>query len=543
MIIINTPHDADILYKNLKKTEKKYFEEKKNSIINNVFLDKKYVEKFRIWIKHNNKIISIIKRFYNSLKRNYTYNKLPENEEDLTCDIYDKKNKNIYIYDFKNKRKWWFSIKNIYQLINNSLCYFDTDMYSLCSKYISNPYTGERLSYQTILSIYNQLRVYTPEMKGLLQLFKYSNFNLNILTKRYDFAINDYGAKNILSELDEIIIIELFINMINSHNIKYVSHSRLEYYYPIIKYDLIDTLKICYLSHKTKTDKVLSIRCFVNKHKYIMRRALHTDSDEINNDSELDDNNSVEDGDYPILNNSPRNSNDNNSDEEDFDLHDSDIEITTSVIVPESSSISFTVINNTSNEILEEPQDMELSDNDTNQLDCNENNCESECESDCNENNCESECESDCNENNCESECNKNNCESECNKNNCESECNENNCESECESECNENNCQLVCNESSIESDYESECNENTNESYKTTSDSEYDENAYESDKTSSDSEYGESCESVCNDYEDSRSVSSFNTEWEELSKDKYESEWDTDSESSKLEKMSLEDN
>ena len=31
-------------------------------------------------------------------------------------------------------------------------------------------------------------------MKGLLQLFKYSNFNLNILTK-YDFAINDYGAK------------------------------------------------------------------------------------------------------------------------------------------------------------------------------------------------------------------------------------------------------------------------------------------------------------------------------------------------------------
>jgi len=509
MIIINTPHDGDILYKNLKKTEKKYFEEKKNLIINNVFLDKKYVEKFRSWIKHNNKIISIIKRFYNSLKRNYTYNKLPENEEDLTCDIYDKKNKNIYIYDFKNKRKWWFSIKNIYQLINNSLCYFDTDMYSLCSKYISNPYTGERLSYQTILSIYNQLRVYTPEMKGLLQLFKYSNFNLNILTKRYDFAINDYGAKNILSELDEIIIIELFINMINSHNIKYVSHSRLEYYYPIIKYDLIDALKICYLSHKTKNDKILSIRCFVNKHKYIMRRALHTNSDEINNDSELDDNNSVEDGDYPILNNSPRNSNDNNSNEEDFDLDDSDIEITTSVIVPESSSINFTVINNSSNENLEEHQDMELSDNDTNQLDCAENNCESECESECNENNCESECESECNENNCESEYN-------------------------------ENNHLLVCNESSIESDGESECNENSCESYKTTSDSEYD---YESDKTSSDSEYGESCESVCNDYEDSRSVSSFNTEWEELSKDKYESEWDTDSESSKLEKMSLEDN
>ena len=55
MIIINEPIDGDILYKNLKNSERKYYEEKK-ILVNNVFLDKKYVAKFRSWIKHNNKI-------------------------------------------------------------------------------------------------------------------------------------------------------------------------------------------------------------------------------------------------------------------------------------------------------------------------------------------------------------------------------------------------------------------------------------------------------------------------------------------------------
>ena len=47
MIIINEPIDGDILYKNLKNSERKYFEEK-NLIVNNVFLDKKYVEKLKL---------------------------------------------------------------------------------------------------------------------------------------------------------------------------------------------------------------------------------------------------------------------------------------------------------------------------------------------------------------------------------------------------------------------------------------------------------------------------------------------------------------
>ena len=117
------------MYKNLKNSERKYFEEKKNLILNNKFLDKKYVAKFRSWIKHNNKITNIVKKFYYALKRNYTYKKKPDNEVDLTFEAYNKNNKNIYIYNINNKKKWWFSILNINKMINSYLCYFDNETY------------------------------------------------------------------------------------------------------------------------------------------------------------------------------------------------------------------------------------------------------------------------------------------------------------------------------------------------------------------------------------------------------------------------------
>ena len=47
MIIINEPIDGDILYKNLKNSERKYYEEK-ILIVNNVFLDKKYVANLEV---------------------------------------------------------------------------------------------------------------------------------------------------------------------------------------------------------------------------------------------------------------------------------------------------------------------------------------------------------------------------------------------------------------------------------------------------------------------------------------------------------------
>ena len=502
MIIINTPYDGDILYKNLKKTEKKYFEEKKNLIINNVFLDKKYVEKFRVWIKHNNKITNIIKKFYYKLKKTYTYNTNPVNEEDLTCELYNKNNKNVYIYDFENKRKWWFSVGNICKLINNCLCYFDEEMYSLCSKNIINPYTGKYLSYQNLLSIYYQLKTF-GKIPNLLELLKQSNFDIKMFKLKFDHAINDYGAKYVIPTLSDTIIMDLFINTCSLLNINYVSHSKLEHYYPIIKYRVIDILQWCYFSYNTRNEKNRSMRVFITEHRFIMKRirlptiSNDSTSENINNDEIIENLNSDEEdyensnnNDYsqelPTLHNSPT-----RNDDEDFDL-DSNFEITTSIVYPITDSINLEISNNANETNEHTIENMELSEDDINSNSDNESDCNNNsCESDCNDKNSEvdSDNESDCNDNSYDSDCNDTNCESDCNDKN--------------EVDSTDN------------SDYESDCNDKISET-----------------------------ESSYKDYEgDSNSESSFNSEWEELSKEKDDIEWETDSNNSKFEKMSLDDN
>ena len=82
----------------MKNSERKYYEEKKNLIVNNVFLDKKYVAKFRSWIKHNNKITNIVKIFYYKLKINYTIKKSPENEVNLNFDTIEECNSKKFIF-------------------------------------------------------------------------------------------------------------------------------------------------------------------------------------------------------------------------------------------------------------------------------------------------------------------------------------------------------------------------------------------------------------------------------------------------------------
>ena len=501
MIIINTPHDGDILYKNLKNSEKKYYEEKKNLIVNNVFLDKKYVAKFRSWIKHNNKITNIVKKFYYNLKKTYTYNKNPVNEEDLTCELYNKNNKNIYIYDFENKRKWWFSLKNICKLINNCLCYFDEELYSISCKNIINPYTGASLTYQSLLSIYEQLKTF-DKIPNLFVLFKQSNFDIEMFKLKFDHAISDYGAKYIIPTLNDTIIMDLFINTANILNINYISHIKLEYYYPIIKHSLIDVLQWCYFSYNSRNEKIKSLKVFINEHRFIMKKIRivtptldsgiensdnnqvneHFDDDNENsNDSEEDSENLQE---LPALNNSPTTINDS-----EFDF---DIEVTTSIVYPNTDSINLEI-----NE--QSTENMELSEDD-NESDCNDKNSQVD-------SNNNSDYESDCNDKNSQVDSNNN---------------------SDYESDCNDNSSQSYCN--NYESDYSNKISET--ESY---SDSDYETNK-------SDDKINET-ESSYKDYEgDSTSESSFNSEWEELNKEKDDSGWETDSNNSKFEKMSLDD-
>ena len=70
-------------------------------------------------------------------------------------EIYNKNNNNIYIYSSNNK-KWWFSINTINEIISKNLSYICTDTLQNGSKNICNPYTGERLTYAQLYSIYLQ---------------------------------------------------------------------------------------------------------------------------------------------------------------------------------------------------------------------------------------------------------------------------------------------------------------------------------------------------------------------------------------------------
>ena len=124
MIVIDIPIHGDILYNSLKyNVDKKYFEQHKNNIIHNVFLNTPYKQKFKEFIDHNNKIISIINRFYYKLKQNLTNNKTCENNTDLCENEYNSIDKKIYLYNYNEKKKWWFSISTINYTICNRLCY------------------------------------------------------------------------------------------------------------------------------------------------------------------------------------------------------------------------------------------------------------------------------------------------------------------------------------------------------------------------------------------------------------------------------------
>ena len=277
MIIINEPIDGDILYKNLKNSERKYYEEKKNLIVNNVFLDKKYVAKFRSWIKHNNKITNIVKNFYYKLKINYTIKKSPENEVNLNFDTIEESNsKKVYIYDFQNKKKWWFDVKEINQLINSSLCCFDDEYLGFYSKTPINPYTKVVLSYKDLLSIYDQLKSLNSQ-SFLFELFKKSDFNIQHFIIKYTNSIQDHFSKVVLPTLDNNTLCDMFTNIACEElGLNYINYHQLYYYSELIRHDILSTVQYCYfVINQELSQKITKIKSFINKYRFLIKRANH----------------------------------------------------------------------------------------------------------------------------------------------------------------------------------------------------------------------------------------------------------------------------
>ena len=270
MIVIPVPKHGDILYHNLTKVQPKYFNSNKNNIINNVFLEINYKINFDEWINHNNKIVKIIKKFYNIIKKKYINNKLPENLDDLDGETYDKNNKNIYLYE--DKKKWWFSIKTMSKLLISNLCYFDSDYLNNYTKSPNNPYTNKQFNYNTYVSIYQQFKNYNA-VPDMFLLFKLSNFDLDKFSACYSISINQYICKYAYPNLESEILADLFINITQTYNINYINYNKLYHFSDFIKTDILRILNYIHNPINTHCDIKKYIKNILKFHFYLIKKA------------------------------------------------------------------------------------------------------------------------------------------------------------------------------------------------------------------------------------------------------------------------------
>ena len=340
MIIIPVPAYGDVLYHNMTTIQPKYFNANKDNIINNVFLKEDYKTQFSNWISYNNKIIKIVKKFYNIIKNKYILNKLPENSDDLDGETYDKNNKNIYLYE--NKKKWWFSIKTMSKLLITNLYYFDTEYLKNYSKKSSNPYTNKKFDYNTYVSIYLQFKQYNS-VPDMFLIFKLCNFNLNKFIENQSILINQYICKHVYPTLESETLADLFINLTQSYNINYINYNKLYDYADLIKNDILNILKFINGPRNSSLKIKNYIKTILSFHTYLIKKAkkirvvnpssnMSIDSDNNSNSDNDSDNNSDNESDNKSDNESDCDNNnlnnesdcDNNNMNNDSDCDNSD---------------------------------------------------------------------------------------------------------------------------------------------------------------------------------------------------------------------------
>ena len=320
MIIIPVPAYGDVLYHNMTTIQPKYFNANKDNIINNVFLKEDYKNKFNDWINHNNKIIKLVKKFYNIIKNKYIQNKLPENIDDLDGETYDKNNKNIYLYE--DNKKWWFSIRTMSKLLISNLYYFDLEYLKNFSKNSSNPYTNKKFDYNTYVSIYQQFKMYNS-VPDMFLLYKLSNFNLNKFIANNSILINQYICKYTYPNLESETLADIFINITQSYNINYINYNKLYDFAELIRNDIIKILKFINNPENSIFKIKNYIKTIISFHTYLIKKAkkiqrLPILSSNMSIDSDNEDNNE------DVDNFDSDNEDNNDSDNEDNNDSDND---------------------------------------------------------------------------------------------------------------------------------------------------------------------------------------------------------------------------
>ena len=240
----------------------------KKKLLANIFLNKIK--------KKKEKREKILGQFVNIVKYNMLVKKPPCNETDLyTLEDYDKNNKNIYVIDIKN-RKWWFSIETMCKLLCNNLSYFDTETYSVMCKNPINPFINSMFNIGQLISIYEQLEKFRC-VPNLFKLFRIANFDMNYFLKIYNNDVINYSYKFNLQSLDTDALIIILHNLFENNNIYYTNVNKLNLEIESVKIDVIELIRKCMLTFKNINEK-RSIRKFINKYKFIMKRARRNSS-------------------------------------------------------------------------------------------------------------------------------------------------------------------------------------------------------------------------------------------------------------------------
>ena len=184
----------------------------KLAIHNNALLSTKEKNGYIDVLIKNNRIVNICKKFYFKIKKNLINKSKPINECELcSLDTYDKTNNNIYIYS--NNKKWWFSISTMNTIISNYLASICSETLRNISKPICNPYTGEKLTYSQLYSVYFQLKKYN-NVSNLFSLLQMCNFSYRqFITSSLAYIILHNHKKNII-HLNNEDLVTYFYNLI-----------------------------------------------------------------------------------------------------------------------------------------------------------------------------------------------------------------------------------------------------------------------------------------------------------------------------------------
>jgi hypothetical protein len=232
----------------------------------------------------------IIKRFIKNIKYKKLIKNNPCNESDLyTTEKYDKNNKNnIYLIDVKLNKKWWFSIETITKLLCNNLSQFDGETYDIICKMPINPYTNKSLTLGQLTSVYDQLNKKTNVQK-IIVLFRMVNFSINKFLKLYNDDIINYSYKYNLDSIDNEGTLIILHNLFYEHNINYVNVDKLDLSNNQINNSVKKLIKECCLTYKK--NQVTKIKMFIDKNKYIIKRASRNFNRINNNNIEIINNN------------------------------------------------------------------------------------------------------------------------------------------------------------------------------------------------------------------------------------------------------------